>query len=221
MFLLSFLGFLKNPKVLLAIAIVVALALFYSYAHSNGYEKAKVKYEAQITKMVTDQKTELDNANAKVEGLTLTLSKLSTNFEIKYTKELQDANQKIAELKGRATRGGSSFSLGGKCSGPAIRLPNQPVFASGGTQSSSVAEPAAVPVGEGRCELDPAVGIALVDIAAEGDRAKRKVNYLIDFYTSIQKAGGCNAKDFQEVEKIKVSADEGLILQASLTLAMK
>lgn len=112
----------------------------------------------------------------------------------------------LSPLATIACTGGISLTLPTAPAGAArVRqpTPTSPV----GAQGSGAPEPAAVPIGEGGCELDPAVGIALVDLAAEGDRAKRKVNYLIDFYTSIQKAGGCDAKDFKGVERIQVSAD--------------
>jgi hypothetical protein len=218
--------FLKNPKVAVyfaaALAILLAVTMFYSYAHHNGYAEAEKDYLVKIgviNKKIDEQKADLVSANLKVDGLNSKLKTLSSEYELKYTKELQDASLQIVALKAKALRGGSSFTLAGNCSRPYPRVQQPTALASVGTQGSPTAATTSAVVPEGRCELDPETATALVSIAEDGDRAKRKVNYLVDFYSSIQAAGGCEAKDFKSIEKVSEVSGEALSLKSASSLA--
>lgn len=131
-------------------------------------EKADIKAEALSNQLAYEAR-----ARTKEQNLVAALATKSTQLQESesHAKNLND--QLRASVRDRSI----VLSVPAKC-------PGADVAAGSGSNSSASGQSGA----EGRAELMPEAAIALIDIAADGERAMRKANALIDAYNAIRTA---------------------------------
>lgn len=177
-------------------AIATGIHVVLRQQYDAGYQAAK--QEARVRELQVGEESARKYAAlliSKKQQEVGFLSQLQT-LQDQHDKEKQDAANTEAQLRADIASGARKLY---------ITTTRKPAAVPGDGAAGAI-DPAftCATCGEDRAELDPAAGIALVELASDGNQAIRDRNELIDRYNAVRAA--CNAGQSEQHGQVGAAA---------------